>query len=143
MTKELKKAYSLFDQTSDLGIEVKGSNLKELFINSAIALFDLMTDLESVNPNIEKTIEVESDDIDLLLRDWLDELLYISIVDEVLFESFDIKELNRSKIRATAFGEKFNPTKHTIKREIKSVTYHQLKVECKDNWCVARFVLDI
>jgi SHS2 domain-containing protein len=143
MTKEFKKTYSIFDQTSDLGIEVKGKNLKELFVNSAIALFDLMADLESVNPNIKKTIETESDDIDLLLRNWLGELLYASVVDEILFKSFDIKELNRNKIKAIAFGEKINPIKHIIKREIKSVTYHQLKVECKDNQYIARFVLDV
>jgi len=108
-----------------------------------VALFDLMTSLEKVQIKECRDISLQSDDIELLLRDWLGELLYLSVVDEFLFKSFNIKEISKNALYAKVCGEKFDPERHFLKREIKSVTYHQLKVKrVKGEW-KARFVLDI
>jgi len=135
--------YTLFDQTSDLGVEVKGTDLSNLFENSGVALFDLMASLENVQIKECRNISIQGDDIELLLREWLGELLYLSVADEFLFKSFNIKEININALYAKVCGERFDPVRHILKREIKSVTYHQLKVKrVKGKW-KARFVLDI
>jgi len=36
--------YRLFDHTADLGVEVFGKTRKDLFVNAAAALFDLLLD---------------------------------------------------------------------------------------------------
>lgn len=137
------KIYALFDQTSDLGVEVKGTDLHNLFENAGVALFDLMTSLEKVQIKECRDISLQSDDIELLLREWLGELLYLSIADKFLFKSFNIKEISKNALYAKVCGEKFDTKRHFLKREIKSVTYHQLKVKrVKGEW-KARFVLDI
>ena len=137
------KNYTIFNHISDLGIEVTGSDLFSLFENSGVALFDLITNLNQVEVREYRHIFLKGDDIDLLLRDWLGELLYLSIVDEFLFKSFDIEGISDFSLKAKAWGEKFDPERHIIKREIKSVTYHQLKVTCNKGKWRARFVLDI
>ena len=40
--------YRIFDHTADLGVEVTGATLEELYAGAAFALFDLLTDLSSV-----------------------------------------------------------------------------------------------
>ena len=137
------KIYALFDHTSDLGVEVKGTDLHNLFENAGVALFDLMTSLEKVQIKECRDISLQSDDIELLLREWLGELLYLSVVDKFLFKSFNIKKISENALYAKVCGEKFDTERHILKREIKSVTYHQLKVKrVKGGW-KARFVLDI
>jgi len=137
------KIYTLFDQTSDLGVEVRGNDLYNLFENSGFALFDLMTSLENVQIKECRNISIQGDDIELLLREWLGELLYLSVAEEFIFKSFNIKEITKNTLYANACGERFDPKRHLLKREIKSVTYHKLKVQqIKGKW-KARFVLDI
>ncbi|MBN2569706.1 MAG: archease, partial [Deltaproteobacteria bacterium] len=41
----MKEKYTVFDHTADLGVEIYGSDEKELFSNAAHALFDIMTDI--------------------------------------------------------------------------------------------------
>ena len=139
----IKEHYNLFDHTSDLGVEVYGSDLYNLFENSGEALFDLMTNLDSVRVKESHPIYLKGEDVDLLLRDWLGELLYLAVADDFLFKTFKIEGISDYTFRAKAWGEKIDPERHIIKREIKSVTYHQLKVVCKNGEWRARFVLDI
>ncbi|MBW2538819.1 MAG: archease, partial [Deltaproteobacteria bacterium] len=42
----MKNSYKIIDHTADFGIHVFGSNPKELFANAALAMFDVITDLE-------------------------------------------------------------------------------------------------
>jgi len=70
-------------------------------------------------------------------------LLYFSISHHFLFNSFQIIELSDTALKANAGGESYNSHKHYLKREIKSVTYHQLKIINQNNNWTAQFVLDI
>lgn len=135
--------YSTFPHTADLGVEVFGADLPALFEHSAIALFDLMTDTRKIKEQEAVEFSVRAVDRELLLREWLGELLYYSISRHFLFKSFWIKQLTERELKATAIGEAFDPQIHDLKREIKSVTYHELKIIQGDNSWKARFVLDI
>ena len=42
----MKKSYKLIDHTADFGMQVFGSDSKELFINAALALFDVITEMD-------------------------------------------------------------------------------------------------
>lgn len=68
--------YILIDHTADLGIDVFGSTLPELFTNAAFAMFDIITDLSRVDNTIEYNLEVSGIDKEQLLVNWLTELLY-------------------------------------------------------------------
>jgi len=137
------KFYRIFPHTADLGVEVYGANLLELFEHSALALFDLMTNVAKVMEQETCEFSVEAADRELLLREWLGELLYYSISRHFLFKSCQIEQFCEQKLIASASGEPFNPQKHILKREIKSVTYHELQIRRQGNHWKARFVLDI
>ena len=137
------KNYEPLEHTADLGIRVWGAGLKELFINSASAMYELIVDINLVKPSLSVGVKAEALDMDELLRNWLSELLYYFNVKEILFREFLIKELGDKNIVSVARGEKIDLKKHDLRHEIKAVTFHRLKIEKKDNLFSTEIIFDV
>jgi SHS2 domain-containing protein len=135
--------YRVLEHPADLWIEVTGKNIQELFAGAGEALFDLLLEAGRIELRESKSFSLSAGSVEELLRDWLSELNYLNQVEGWLFGSFDIRELSGSRLAADARGEKFDPERHRISREIKAVTYHDLMVDCSDSGCVARVLFDI
>ena len=139
----MREAFEILDHTADIGIIAYGADLKKLFSNAALALFSLITDPESIDEKLHTDLEVRSEDRDSLLVDWLNELIYCFDYKHILFDRFDIESLTDNALKATCYGEDFDPNRHKIKMGIKAATYHQLRVDTDDNGCKAQIILDI
>ena len=139
----MKKAFEVLDHTADIGIIAYGADIEELFSNAALALFSLITEPESVKEEFHLDLEVSSEDIDSLLIEWLNELIYLFDVKHILFNHFDIKSLTHNGLKATCYGEDFDPMKHKIKTGVKAATYHMLKLDKSSDGCKAQIILDI
>ncbi len=135
--------YETIDHPADIGIRSFGENLKELFATAAYAMFDILADLSKVAERVGVELEVRAGDLEELLHGWLSELLYRYEVEELLLKRFDIRKIDRGMIAATCWGELRDPDKHSISTEIKSVTYHQLKVERSEEGWIAEVIFDI
>ena len=134
--------FELFDHTADVGIVAYGNNLKEAYANVAYGMFSLIADLKEVHEEIQRDIDIQALDRESLVVDWLNELLYIFDVDHVIFSRFEITALSQSKLRAKAYGEKIDTSRHQLKTEVKAATYHLLKVE-EGNGFKIQVILDI
>jgi SHS2 domain-containing protein len=141
--REMKKAFEILDHTADVGIIAYGADVEDLFSNAALALFSLITEPESVQEKLHLNLEVSSEDRDSLLVEWLNELIYLFDAKHILFRRFDIESLTHNQLKATCYGESFNPMKHTIKMGVKAATYHMLKLEKNGDGCKAQIILDI
>jgi len=139
----MKKAFEIINHTADVGIIAYGADVKELFSNSALALFSLITELESVEEKLHLDLEVSSEDRDSLLVEWLNELIYLFDVKHILFNRFDIESLTHNQLKATCYGEGCDPMKHKIKIGVKAATYHMLKLDKSGDGCRAQIILDI
>jgi len=139
----MKKTFEIIDHTADVGIIAYGANDKELFSNAALALFSLITDPESVDEKLHLDLQVSSEDRDSLLVEWLNELIYLFDVKHILFNRFDIESLTHNELKATCYGEGFDPIKHKIKLGVKAATYHMLKLDKSGDGCKAQIILDI
>lgn len=139
----MKKAFEVLDHTADIGIIAYGADIEELFSNAALALFSLITEPESVKEEFHLDLEVSSEDIDSLLIEWLNELIYLFDVKHILFNHFDIKSLTHNGLKATCYGEDFDPMKHKLKAGVKAATYHMLKLDKSDDGFQAQVILDI
>ena len=137
------KRYELIDHTADIGIRAFGKNLPELFRNAAIGLFEMMTDLEKVAHRETQEIRLEEKNAEDLFIRWLQELLYRFSVDQTFYGDFQFKELTEQKLFAVIRGEKIDDRKHTLKKEVKAVTYHALKVEKTEEGWVGEVIFDI
>ena len=138
----MEKDFELIDHTADVGIRAYGADLKEAFANAARGLFSLITELDSVEEVLHRDIEVNAPDIESLLVEWLNELIFIFDVENILFKRFDIITLSDTQLKARSYGEKVDKSKHQIKMGVKAATYHMPKVEKNDGYR-AEVLLDI
>lgn len=137
--------YKFFDHTADIGVEVTGRTRKELFVNAANALFDVMIENRTGREAVEwqKKITIEGSDIDDLLVNFLRELLYLFNGNRFVMNRCEVIEFSNKKLQALLTGESFDSKKHLIITEIKAVTYSGAKVErLKDGW-KARIIFDV
>ncbi len=137
------KRYELLDHTADIGVIAFGRDLPEAFGNAAYAMFDILTDINRIRETDSFDLQVSASNIEDLLVAWLNELLYRYETERIAFSKFVIDDINDSDLRATVSGEKIAPDRHEIKTEIKSVTYHQLKVEKIDDGWRAQVIFDV
>jgi len=135
--------YKTFNHTADLGVEICGPDHNQLFINAGITLFDLISGSGDIEENTDLPVAVEGSGYEDLMVSWLRELLYLHQVKGYLLSTFIIHRLDESLLRATVKGERFDARRHELLREIKAVTYHQLKIEQGQAGWTARLVFDI
>jgi SHS2 domain-containing protein len=135
--------YNVFDHTADLGLEIYGKTVKELFANAAFAIFDSIADLKHVHATVERQIVVEGKDWEDLLVNYLREVLYLFNGESLLLSKFSIMEINPQHLEGLVLGEIYDSSKHRIHTEIKAVTYHQISVrETPDGW-TGRVICDV
>ena len=140
--KRSQGTFQLIDHTADAGILVTAPTLEGVFETSAFAFTELITTVDAVNCRIGRQFRLEEDDIETLLVSWLQELLYVLDTEGLIFGRFQVS-LRDSLMEATAWGEPLDPDIHTVKTEIKAVTYHQLEVVKTDRGWQAQVIFDI
>lgn len=131
------KTYELVDHTADVGIKAYGKTLSEAFENAAKGMFDIITDKSEIENIGQYDIELETDNLEQLLVDWLSELLFLNTANNIVFGFFKVElDEKKNKLSAKVFGEKFDLSKHKVGTEIKAVTYHILEVNNKKPYYV-------
>jgi SHS2 domain-containing protein len=135
--------YKLIDHTADLGIHVFGKDAGDLFANAARAMFDQITDIKKLKGVDKHSIRVKGSDWADLMVNWLRELLYFWTVKEKLVKSVDIVSISEAKLSAVITTETFDTARHSIRNEIKAVTYHQINVEYSTTGWEAQVIFDV
>jgi len=141
MNREEKIKY--IEHPSDVGFEVYGDTLEELYANAAIAMYSLMTDIDEIEADVERGIELKAEDFQSLMFDWLDELIFLFDSESLVMNKFDIavNETNFS-ICGNCKGGKYDPSMHVSGIIIKAVTYNMMQIKKNEVW-KARVVLDV
>ncbi len=139
----VEKPFEIIDHTADIGIVAYGADIKQVFANAALGLFNLMADLDDFKEDHQRQLELSAEDVEILLVEWLNELIYIFDVEHIIFKRFEIDELTTNQIRARCFGEKVKPGQHKLKREIKAATYHMLRISKDDGSYKVQVIFDI
>ncbi|MCL0079306.1 archease [Dehalococcoidia bacterium] len=134
--------FEFTDHTADIGIIAYGNSVEEVFVNAAYGMFSLIADPDKVAEVIRHQVVAEAPDQEELLVTWLNELLYLFDAEDLIFSRFEIVDLRQQYVRAMAYGEKVDPSRHNLKTQVKAATYHQLKLEKGDEFS-ARIILDI
>jgi SHS2 domain-containing protein len=141
--KRSEKPYDFFEHTADVGVQVYGRTLKELFAHGGQALFEFMTECREVGKTRSKYIELECFDREELFVRWLAELLYIFEAEKLLCCSFEFHFIRGGQLRATVHGETFDEARHHLFNQVKGVTYHLVQLTRGKGVWVARIILDV
>ena len=142
-----KKGFKFLEHTADAYIAAYGMDLAGAFENAALAMFDVMTDVEKVSPEVKDSVEVVAEDEYALLYSWLEALIVKFDVKGMLYSKFKVLSINQTsdgfRLRAEIWGEKFNSEKHAQKVGVKAVTYHRMEIIKEPNKVTLKFILDI
>jgi len=141
--KSSRPRYQHIDHTADVGLQIFGDTLKELFENAALGLFDIIANLEKVSPVVERQVKVETCDREALLVSWLSELNFLFFTKREIYKEFEVESLIDFKLTAKVKGERIDYDRHEIFTEVKAVTYHHLYIkETADGW-EAQVIFDL
>lgn len=135
------KRYELIEHTADVGLVAYGNSLAEAFGNAAFGLFSIIADLDNVEERECRALDLGEEDAEALLFEWLNSLVYIFEVEMLLFKRFDIQDFDGYHLKATCYGEKYDPSRHHLKTGVKAATYHMLKVDKGKNQ--VQVILDV
>jgi SHS2 domain-containing protein len=133
--------------TGDIAFEATGHDLPELFIAAADATMNVMIEnMDAIEPRETRRIQLENDKIDMLLFDFLQELIYFKDAERLLLRireaEVDEKE-GAYSLKAITAGEPLDPARHQQRADVKAVTLHDFRVEKTDGGWNAAAILDI
>ena len=127
------KRFRFIEHTADVGLVAYGRTLAEAFANAAYGLFSIIAELKTVKETESRQLELSEEDLEALLFEWLNRLIYFFDVEMLLFKRFEVRDFDGHGLKATCYGEKYDPSRHQIKTGVKSATYHMLKVDREKN----------
>ena len=138
-----KPDFSFLDHTADLGITVRGTDLKDLFKGAAKSMMQIMFgENPASGPKTMKLSVMGEDLADLMVR-WLGEILYLFEGENELVTDIEIDSIFQSRLDATLKTIPFDRNLHEIFCEIKAVTYHQIQVAEKGPRWEATIIFDL
>jgi SHS2 domain-containing protein len=130
------------EHTADLALWARGDTLAELFANVATGMYALSLgdDTTPIPTTVERvTIEVTGIDTETLLVNWLNELLYYTEIEGLVFSQFDILELGPGRLNSIVNGHSGVP----LQKIIKAATFHGLEITATRNGYEVTIVFDV
>ena len=143
MTRGRPAKYRQLSHTADLAWRIRGASLPELFENAGGALISTLTDRRFLRLSEVRDLTVDAPDLEALLVDWLNHLLYLFDVEGFLGREFQVVELTPQHLRAKVWGDIFDPGRHPEKTAVKAATYHHLEIKRTNRGWQATVILDL
>jgi SHS2 domain-containing protein len=130
---------------ADCALEIEGRDLNDLFETAAGALVELMVDPATVEASVEQRIELSAGEVDLLLYDWLSELIYRKDRDRQVFPETRVRVSGDGPFRleADVRGGVIDRARTALRADPKAVTFHRFAVTAVDGGWRAAVVIDI
>ena len=127
------------DHTADLALHVWGDDLAELFVSAARGMCSLMAEPAPVGDATRLRIVLSAPNVEALLVDWLNELLYQCESAACVCTEFCVEGISPTELRAAVVGSPIDVrTSH-----IKAATYHLLAVEATETGYETQIVFDV
>lgn len=134
-----RPSHHLVEHTGEVQLQLEAPDLASLFEEAGRALASLMMEESAGSMGTAIAITVEATDRADLLFEWLNELIYRSEMDKVVFVEFSVQEISAKKLRAEVRGV----TPREIRTAVKAATFHDLTVADIANGVSATVVLDV
>ena len=116
-----------FAHDADIGVRGWGQTPERAFEQAALALTAVVTEAD-VRPLQEVQVACEAPDLELLMVEWLDAIIYEMAVRRMLFGRFAVRIESPGKLSGTLRGEPLDPVRHAPAVEPKGATFTALRV---------------
>lgn len=142
--------YRELEHTADIGLEIYGGSINELFINGLKGLFHFISpelevaNLPQVFPKKKRptVIELSALTQEELLVHWLNEFIYSFFVKKTYPKTIRITHLVEKNLRAEIEFERYSEALK-INLEVKAATYHNLSIKRIDGKYMTRAIFDV
>ena len=132
---------------ADVAFEAWGDTVEAMFAAAAEATMNVMVgDLEAIAVRVRRSVRVESDALDLLLFNFLQELIFYKDAEQLLLrvEAIQLeKDRPPFSVVAELAGETLDMERHELVADVKAVTLHKFRVEETERGWEAFVILDI
>jgi len=127
---------------ADIGVRGFGTTVGQAFEQAALALTAVVTHAEG-RPQTSVQVRCEAPDLELLLVEWLNAIIYEMAVRTMLFGRFVVR-IAGDRLEGTLWGEPVDIERHAPACEPKGATYTALKVaQGPDGTWSAACVIDV
>ncbi|MBI4691973.1 MAG: archease [Candidatus Terrybacteria bacterium] len=119
-------SFEILPHTADVRLRVKGKTLEALFKQAVLGMAQILkpnANIAKINANNTKQIKVESLNKEILLIDFLSEVLTLSQINKNIYNVSSLK-FQDSSLEAELVGAKVDG----FDEDIKAVTYHEAKI---------------
>jgi SHS2 domain-containing protein len=132
--------YRFEDHTGEVRLHLAAPTLAELFRDAGRAVCALLAGELSPGEALPPVdISLESSDVERLLVDWIDELVFHSESGHLVLDRFDPIEATETRLHARAHGHRLA----AVRTAIKAATLHELEVRPTGEGWTASVVLDV
>ena len=133
---------------ADVAFQARGKTMDEMFESAGKAVTAVMVkDLRTIRDQETKQFHLVSDQPDLLLFDFLQEIIFYKDADQLLLRSFALKTAKNENgsyaLNGTGKGERIDRARHQLLVDVKAVTMHQFKIVQDSRGWEATVILDI
>jgi SHS2 domain-containing protein len=141
--------YEFVDEltVADIAFRAWGRDLVETFVAAADAVMNAMVeDLETIQPHDTRQLSVEHEALDMLLFNFLQELVYYKDAEQLLLRIQQLRIADDRQpytLHATAVGERIDPDRHHMRVDVKAVTLHRFSLTQTERGWEATVILDI
>ncbi len=140
------EGFRFINHTADIAVEVYAESVEKLFYAASEAWKSSVLENTVSDSPFELHIELEAKTIEELLVDFLSELNFILFARRLVFSKIKhlvIENNSDLSLKSVIYFEDFNPSKHTLKAEIKAVTFHQVNMKFDGKLYRTKLVFDI
>lgn len=132
-----------FAHGADIGVRGCGATPAEAFAQAARAMTAVVSDPAQVRPELVVQIDCRAADLEMLLYEWLNALVFHMATRRMLFAEFEV-HISGTELRAEVRGEPVDVRRHAPAVEVKGATFTELSVqrEADGRWR-AQCVLDV
>lgn len=132
---------------ADVQFRAYGKDLPEVFISAADATTNVMVrNLESVRIRQSLHLTIEHDELDMLLFNFLQELIYFKDTERLLLRAEQVTiegDDSVYRLEADLAGETLDPSRHDQGADVKAVTLHRFSLKQDEHGWSAYVILDI
>jgi SHS2 domain-containing protein len=133
--------------TADIAFRAWEPTLEGVFVAAADATMQVMVeDLASIQPVVERAITLENTSLEMLLFDFLQEIIYYKDAETLLLRVPTLRIAHQDQgyvLHAQGSGEQLQPERHHTRVDVKAVTLHRFALHKADDVWEAFVILDI
>ena len=139
----MNAGFELFDHTADVGVRAHAADFSGLVEPATNGLYAVIGELAAEGDTKRMEFTFEGDDPSTLLRDYLAELLFAFEQESLCATSVEVVEFSDQRLHVIGRMAPVNESQSEFHREVKAVTYHELKIQPIEGGYQATYIVDI